>query len=131
MNIEKQVELLGLFKKTMLEFLDELIEQFVEEGDLIVLRFFLSEQIPIETLMLQFTKYVYPMRDMIKNRNENFFLERNNIFGSSPQDKIIHFKELYKKMEIDDRATLWSWFDIFIGICEKYKDTCGNTSFNH
>lgn len=121
MSIEKQVELLVLFKKTMIEFLDELIEQFDQEGDLIVLRFFLSEQIPLETIMLQFNNYVYPVRDMIKNRDEKFFLERDNIFGSSPKDKVIHFKELYLKMPKDDRITLWSWFDTFIMICEKYK----------
>jgi len=121
MNIEKQVELLVLFKKTMIEFLDELIEQFDQEGDLIVLRFFLSEQIPLETIMHQFNSYVYPMKDMIKNRDEKFFLERDNIFGSSPKDKVIHFKELYMKMAKDDRATLWTWFDTFIMICEKYK----------
>lgn len=121
MNIEKQVELLVLFKKTMIEFLDELIEQFDQEGDLIVLRFFLSEQIPLETIMNQFNSYVYPMKDMIKNRDEKFFLERDNIFGSSPKDKVIHFKELYMKMAKDDRVTLWTWFDTFIMICEKYK----------
>lgn len=122
MSIEKQVEMLVLFKKTMIDFLDELIEQFDQEGDLIVLRFFLSEQIPLETIMLQFNNYVYPVRDMIKNRDEKFFLERDNIFGSSPKDKVIHFKELYLKMAKDDRATLWIWFDTFIKICEKYKE---------
>ena len=121
MNIEKQVELLVLFKKTMIEFLDELIEQFDQEGDLIVLRFFLSEQIPLETILLQFNNYVYPMKDMIKNRDEKFFLERDNIFGASPKDKVIHFKDLYLKMSPDDRFTLWTWFDTFIMISDKYK----------
>jgi hypothetical protein len=119
--LEKQLEVLHIFKKNMLEFLDELIEQFEEEGDLIILRFFVSEQIPIEVLMKRFTEFVYPHQKMISEKNEKFFLENNNIFGASPQDKVIHFKELYLKMPEDDRDTLWSWFRAFIGMCEKYQ----------
>ena len=121
MNIAKQVEVLKLFKLNMIEFLDQLIEQFDQEGDLIVMRFFISEQIPLEDLMNRFISYIYPLKDMILKRNEKFFLERDDIFGSSPADKVIHFKELYKNMDTDDRDTLWSWFDRFISICEKYK----------
>ena len=118
--VTKQVELLNLFKKNILEFIDELIEQYEEEGDLLVLRFFLSEQLPVETLMMQFIKYVYPHRELIYSKNEAFFLEKDNIFGSSPKDKVIHFKELYQKMSPDNRVTLWEWFHAFMNICEKY-----------
>lgn len=119
--LDKQLDLLKLFKKNIIEFLDELIEQFEEEGDLIIFRFFVSEQIPIETLMKRFIEYIYPLRDMIINKNEKFFLENNNIFGSSPHDKVIHFKELYMKMNEDDRNILWVWFKAFLTICEKYQ----------
>jgi len=119
--LEKQLELLKLFKKNIIEFLDELIEQFEEEGDLIIFRFFVSEQIPIETVMKRFMEYIYPLREMIIHRNEKFFLENNNIFGSSPQEKVIHFKELYVKMNEEDRSILWIWFKTFLAICEKYQ----------
>jgi len=120
-QIEKQVELLKLFQKNMIEFVDELIDQFEEEGDLILFRFFISEQMPIETLMERFIFYIHPHKDMIKERNDKFFLERDNIFGSSPQEKVIHVKKLYTQMSQDDKKTLWSWFDVFISISEKYK----------
>jgi len=120
-HIEKQVELLKLFQKNMIEFLDELSDQFEEEGDLIIFRFFISEQIPLETLMEKFISYIHPHKEMIRERNDKFFLERDNIFGSSPQEKVIHFKKLYLLMSAEDKATLWSWFDVFIQISEKYK----------
>jgi hypothetical protein len=120
-QIEKQVELLKLFQKNMMEFLDELSDQFEEEGDLIIFRFFISEQIPLETLMEKFITYIHPHKEMIRDRNDKFFLERDNIFGSSPQEKVIHFKKLYLLMSVEDKATLWSWFDVFIQISEKYK----------
>jgi hypothetical protein len=56
-------------------------------------------------------------------KNETFFLEKDNIFGSSPKDKVIQFKQVYLKMADDDKETLWLWFNTFIDICEKYLRT--------
>lgn len=119
-QLEKEIELLNLLKKNMIEFLDELIEQFEEESDLIVMRFFMADQLSIEMMMTHFVTYVYPLRDKIRSKDESFFIENNNIFGSSPQDKVIHFKKLYLQMTEEDRSTLWAWFSCFISICERY-----------
>ena len=81
-QLEKEVEILQLLKKNMIEFLDELIEQFEEEGDLIVMRFFMSEQISLEMIMAHFIKYVHPLKEKIRSQDETFFLENSNIFGS-------------------------------------------------
>lgn len=123
--LNKELELLDLFKKNMIDFLDELITQFDEEPDLIVMRFFLSEQVPVELLMKQFNKIVMPNSDLIRKRDEQFFLEHDNIFGASPKDKVLHFKNLYLKMQPDDRDTLWAWFQLFISICDKWKTCVG------
>ena len=119
-HLEKELDLLNIFKKNLLEFLDELIEQFEEEGDLIMLRFFFSEQVPVELIMKQYITFVYPHRQLIRSKNETFFLEKENIFGISPKDKVVHFKTLYLRMAPDDRDTLWSWVQTFLTICEKY-----------
>jgi hypothetical protein len=119
-QLEKEIEILNLLKKNMIEFLDELIDQFEDEGDLIVMRFFMADQISIESIMNQFITYVYPLKDKIRNKDESFFLENDNIFGSSPKDKVIHFKKLYLQMQEDDRQTLWAWFSCFISICDRY-----------
>jgi len=119
-QLEKEVELLQLLKKNMTEFLDELIEQFEEEGDLIVMRFFIEEQIPIDEIMRRFIKYVYPFKEKIKTKDESFFLENDNIFGSSPKEKIVQFRNLYLQMNVEDRPTLWAWFGCFITICDRY-----------
>jgi hypothetical protein len=119
-QLEKEIEILKLLQKNMIEFLDELVGQFEEEGDLIVMRFFIAEQISIEDIMKQFITYVYPYKDKISNKDESFFLENKNVFGSSPQDKVIHFKRLYLQMQEDDRDTLWAWFSCFISICDRF-----------
>ena len=119
-QLEKEVEILTLLKKNILDFLDELIDQFEEEGDLIIMRFFIAEQISLEMMMTKFITFVYPHKEKIKVRDESFFIENENIFGSSPQDKVIHFKDLYLTMNSDDRSTLWEWFSCFIAICDRY-----------
>lgn len=119
-HLEKEVEILQLLKKNILEFLDELIEQFEEEGDIIVMRFFMSEQISLELLMSKFIKLIYPYKEKIKTKDESFFLEHESIFGFFSQDKVFHFKQLYLRMSEENRDTLWSWFSCFISICEKY-----------
>lgn len=119
-SFQRQMDIMSLFKKNMLDFIDELVEQYPKEGDLIVIRFFLSEQTPIESLIEQFISRVLPHRDKIAKRNEAFFIENDNIFGASPKDKVIHFKKLYMTMNGDDRKTLWAWFDSFVSLADKY-----------
>jgi len=124
-QLEKELEIANVLKKNMIEFLDELIDQFEEEGDLIVMRFFIHDQIPVDHIMKRFLRYVYPLKDKIKEKDERFFIENNNIFGSSPTDKVIHFKELYVKMSDENRMVLWDWFNCFITICDKYVKLTG------
>ncbi len=120
--MERQVEIMTLFKKNLLEFFDDLIEQYPQEADLIMYRFFLSEQIPVETLMQRFIHFVLPHRQQISSRDEAFFISNDNIFGSSPKDKVIHFKNLYLGMNEENREMLFQWFDSFLMLVDKYRE---------
>ena len=63
-----------------------------------------------------------PCTKMIKERNENFFLE-SNIFDSISKTKVVHFKKLWrsKSLDDDDKKVIWQWFDSFIFLSEKYQ----------
>ena len=78
------VKILSLFEKTLVEFFDELVEQFPHEGDLVMIRIFLQTQIPIVKVMNVFNTQLNTndceLKKMIVDRNEKFFLE-NNILG--------------------------------------------------
>ena len=124
MSIIKQVEAMGLFKKNMMEFFDDLIEQYPEEGDLIVIRFFLAEQTPVEIMINRFIDVVLPNRQHIKEQNEVFFLQNENIFGASPKDKVVHFKQLYLRMDEEERQVLWAWFQSFVVLADNYLSLC-------
>ena len=119
------IEILSEFKNSLVSFFDELIDQFPEEGDLIMVRIFLKDQMPIETVMTVFINNLYKddqkLKKMVKERNESFFLE-NNVFDTLGIDKILHFKKLWRsgRLDVDDKKVVWKWIDSFIFLGDKY-----------
>lgn len=118
-------EILGEFKKNLIIFFDELIDQFPNEGDLVLLRLFLSTQIPIEEVMKTFTysinKNEQELRKMVKERNDTFFLE-HNVFENVNKNKVSRFKKLWvsESLDVDDKNVIWNWVDVFIYLSDKY-----------
>ena len=122
-----KTELLVLLKNQLINFLDELIDSFPRESDFVIFRIFLSNQIPIEEVMNYIANTLLPLQDMIKTKDDNFFLNNNILFGDFNSDKmrkVNHFKELWQSTEIDkeDRNVIWRWFSSFINIASKYKN---------
>ena len=117
------MKILTDFRTNLVSFLDELIEQFPHEGDLVIVRIFICDQIPITDIMHTFTKKVLPLKDMVKQRNAAFFLENDVLFENLSNTKVSYFKQLWSsnKLDADDRATIWSWFDLFISLAERYQ----------
>ena len=119
------IEILSEFKNSLVSFFDELIDQVPEEGDLIMVRIFLKDQMPIETVMTVFINNLYKddqkLKKMVKERNESFFLE-NNVFDTLGKDKILHFKKLWRsgRLYVDDKKVVWRWIDSFIFLGDKY-----------
>ena len=119
------IEILKEYKNSLISFFDELIDQFPEEGDLIIVRIFLKDQMPIETVINIFinnlNKDDQKLRKMVKDRNEIFFLE-NNIFDTVNKDKVLHFKKLWRsgRLDDDDKKVVWRWIDSFIFLSDKY-----------
>ena len=111
------------FKFSLVGFLDELIQQFPEEGDLIVLRIFLNDQVPIEEIMKIFCEKCLPLKENIKRRDQNFFLTNNVLFEKIDQNKVNHFKKIWlsPKLDSEDKDVIWAWYDTFISLAEKYQ----------
>ena len=121
-----ELQVLYEFKNGLISFFDELIDQFPKEGDLIMIRIFLKDQIPIEQVMNTFNNSINKennkLRKMVKERNELFFLE-NNVFDESvSKNKILHFKKLWRsgRLDDDDKEVVWKWLDSFIYLGDKY-----------
>ena len=120
-----EIEVLTEFKTQLISFFDELIGQFPLEGDLVVVRLFFANQIPIQDVMNNFNHKIntndQELRKMIKNRNEAFFLE-NNMFENLGKDKINHIKKIWRSDRLDneDIEVIWNWIDAFMYLGDKY-----------
>ena len=121
-----RIQILTDFKTNLVNFIDELIEQFPEEQDLVVIRIFLNDQIPIADVMNTFISKILPLSDMIKKRDENFFINNNVLFEKLDKNKVNHFKKLWRssKLDAEDRKIIWKWYDLFLSLAEKYQKIC-------
>ncbi len=116
-------ELLKLFKENLIKFFDSLIEQLPDESDLIIMRLFIENQIPIEEVMKTFSERVLPHKEMVYKKNEQFFIICEDMFMGLKTDKVSKFKSMWmssKKLSKDDKETIWKWFNLFVRLSEEY-----------
>ena len=120
-----KIQILIDFKTALVNFFDELIEQFPEEGDLVMLRIFLNDQIPIADVMAVFISKLLPLKDIVTKRDVNFFLGAGaaSLFEKLDKTKVNYFKILWQSDRLDDsdRDQIWKWYDYFMILAEKYQ----------
>jgi hypothetical protein len=117
-----KTELLIMFKNNLLDFLSNLIEQFPKEGDFVLLKILLSDQVPIDEAMKIFSDRIIPYVDMIKARDERFFLESTDLFEGIANDKVNYFRNIWLSPNLnqEDKDNLWKWFRLFSNLAVKY-----------
>jgi hypothetical protein len=122
-----EIEILKQFKNSLISFLDELIVQFPEEGDIVIFRIFIKDRIIISNIMNYFVQKILPLKKMVDERNEDFFLNHCSIFedinNDTQKNKVNKFKKLWRSncLDEDDRIVIWKWFDSFMFLSEKYQ----------
>jgi hypothetical protein len=109
-------------KEQMLNLTDDLLEILPNERDVFAARLYFEFQ-PAINLMEGFVKHVIPRRDYIKNRDERYFTENGSIFGSLPQNKVDHFKNMFLSGRIgdDEKQVIWDYFDVFLTLAENFE----------
>ena len=118
-------QILIQFKNSLVSFIDELIESFPQEPDLIILRIFLKDQIPIEDVMNKFIFIINKNNGEIKKhiteRNDIIFI-KNEIFDSISKSKSINFQKLWlsESLDEDEKNTVWRWVDSFVILSDRY-----------
>ena len=125
----RKVRVLNAFRGSILLFLDELIDQFPNEVNLVMAKVFLKDTIPIEQTMENFVEKIEKndsqLKKMVKKRDENFFLE-NDIFSidsySLGNNRVNHFRNIWQsQIDDEDRVVIWSWIDNFIQLSDLYR----------
>ena len=107
------------FKEQLVSFLDELIDQFPFQTEFIIMRIFIKDQINIHDILTQFIKDVLPLRELIKERDEKFFLSTDIVcYPKKPKFfRDFWFSDLLDK---DDKETIWRWMDVFVLLAQNY-----------
>jgi hypothetical protein len=114
------IQILTEFKKNLVQFFDELIEQFPEEGDFVIFRIFIKDQLPIQEVMTYFITDILPRKAEIKARDDAIMNELS--FGMD-KNKAGSLRRIWRspKLDAEDRNVIWRWFDTFIFLVEKYQ----------
>ena len=118
-------------KKIVLEFICDLKENiFIKDneiGDLLLVEFFFGK-LDDSTISNYIVEHVLPYKQIIKKRNEIFFIEkRKEIFAGLPLDRVQYFSDIVSKdfekggLNKEDKEAIWGYFDILIALAEKYK----------
>jgi hypothetical protein len=113
------ISILSDFKKSLIDFFDNLIELFPEEGQLLVYRISLKE-VPSQDIMIHFQQNIYPQRDLIKKRNEDFFTKVNLLGMGGNENNYLRNIWLSPDLEEGDKKSIWKWMDKFMNLVEKY-----------
>ncbi len=99
------------FKVILLQFIDELVQMFPSDSDIVLCRILIKDQIPIEAVLNIFVKYFINHIDMIENRDESFFSAGTDEFCQALKlrSNIFHRIWFLENLDDDDKATLWEW----------------------
>ena len=118
-----EIDLLRLMKDTLVSFFDDLIDLLPEEPDLVIVRIFLKDRIPIMDVMNYIVNELLPLEEMVNSQDDKFFLEHNILFSKLDSKKVNHFKRIWLTGGLDkeNKNTIWKWFKSFIYIAKKYK----------
>ena len=118
-----EIKILMEFKNSLITFIDELISQFPEQGDLVIIRIFLKDQVPITDVMNHIIHMILPLKQLVVSKDESFFLDNNVLFTALNSEKVNHFKKLWRSGRLDneDKNVVWKWMTSFIYLAEKYQ----------
>jgi len=124
----QKLKLIHEFRTQLVLFLDELINQFPVEADLILIRIFIKDQIPMQDVIGRYIRDILPYKQQVDERNDRFFMEHSVLYHSVQQSKVDHFRELWCSDRLDehDREMIWRWIDVFNTIAENYVQSFGH-----
>ena len=128
---------LSRFNSQLENLLNDLSDTFPDFMDIKIFRekYYLAKSANPKMIILIFLKYIYPYKEQILERNENFFLSDSltdnitnnkdiqNELGTDNDfilTKALNLKTLWTKMNEQHKETLSTYFRVLVVLCEKY-----------
>lgn len=125
-NLTK-TDILNNLKSSLKDFLDQIIDvlHISQTADLVLARVLIDTPGVIDAVAEYIVLKLLPLKDMVRKRDELFFLENNILFESlNANDKVNHFKNIWENyLDDDNKQTVWKWFDKFLLLGVKYRDS--------
>ena len=113
------------FKNNLVQFMDELIEQYPTYPTLVMVRIIIKDQISANDIICKFVKEILPYSSFITLKNELIFSDLNVIykscFGIKKEKEIRNLKKLWKGSDKDNKKIIWKWFEHFLSMSKRYK----------
>ena len=108
---EKKLRILQKFKESLIEFLDELIEQFPTQTELVVIRVMVKDQIPTTQVVDELIEHVLPFKDKIRNKDLGFLQDEKERENHKHSKIIKMIEELWNSdtLDEDDNEALFNW----------------------
>ena len=113
------LSILKIFKDSLIKFLNDILFIFPDDGNLITASVMIRDFPDFERLMKNFVADLLPLKERVKNRDENYLLSNEpKIYKKIVED----FKYRWRKNIInkENKQKIWKWGDIFIKIGDSY-----------
>jgi hypothetical protein len=112
------------FKTSLLQFLDELIEQYPTYPSIVIVRIFIKDKISAKNSISTFVEKVLPYHTLVEKKNEILFTELDVIykscFGATTKRSVENLKTIWTKSDDDNKKAIWRWIDFFTMLSTKY-----------
>ena len=131
MTTADEINHLRQFKSKMLDFIEELIQQFPTEPSFVIVRIFVADKIPVKDVLGRFMKECLPFTKAVQERNDKFFVYSDFIFEKYVNDvgeeNLQNFRMLWEsdRLDKDDKQVIWDWMDLFMSIARRYYNKFG------
>lgn len=118
--------LVNLLRSNIVRFVEDLMLVFPEMPELHIAKAYFGNFLDPYVCMNNFIEFVVPLKDKIPTRDDEFFLNNENIFGSIPESqrgKVPYFKKIWQSevMTPESKEQVWKYFELYVAIAEKFK----------
>lgn len=120
MNADRVAAVLGRFKTSLVQFLDDIIETFPREDAFVTLRILVKDQVSPVIIMDAFVKQLGCIEDQVARRDASFFADSNPLFAAigCPGG----FAAIWNSPSMlqENRDAMWQWLSELVKVAQLY-----------
>lgn len=116
---------LSLFVNQLNSLCSELSDMYPEDVDIKMAKTSIDtmKKMNPKVIYNTFSQYVYPFKDQILNRNEDFFLNMDfskiNGVEATNMMTVMNLKKYWGTMSDQTKECMWQYFGVLIKLCDK------------